>query len=1011
MAVGMRSRGATRISRSLLHMAVATALGLPSTAVFAQATTGTIFGQAPGMAGATIRLQNANGLSRDIAVDAQGRYAAVQLPVGQYSVSLIRDGKVVDTRDNIGVVVGRGVDVSFATAGASATAAQNLDSVTVSASALPAIDVSSVDARTVVTAQELAKYPLGRTAEAVAMLAPGVVLGSGFFQGPTRASLVSFSGSAVTENAYYINGFNTTDPVSGFGGITLPYNTIDQQEVLTGGYSAAFGRSDGGVLNQVGKRGGNEWHFGAQQLWTPRSLKGDQQNTYFRYGPDAGKIYRNLEDSKSWTTTTSAYVSGPLVKDRLFFFAAGEYERTEGNSLGPVNLAYNTKTRYKDPRFYGKIDWNIADNHSLEATYASSSDSYAGNQYVYDYRTGYTGGYNSGDTSKKNTGRLGVLKYTGYITDNLTVTALYGKLWSTYYTAIPGYDPSLPYIYQPEQQNPAFGGNISNRQTTDRIPDAGHKSHNNNLRLDVSYRLGDHTITAGIDNQNVRDLNDGETTAGPGYAWRYEQVNPGKPILDNGTAFVDAPGGYANGAGGYIVSRRIYRTAASVRVKQRAQYIEDAWQVNDRLLLKIGLRNDQFTNYNPEGVAYLRLTKPQWAPRLGASWDVFGDSSTKIFANVGRYYLAMPASVALRSAGASLFTDEYFTYSGIDAQGIPQGLKPIRSSTGGAVSGNLEYGQARDPNTAAPKNLKSQFQDEAILGFQQQLGPEWVLGAKLTWRKLRNAIDDVSDSDAIYRKAIALGYPVVKSNVKGSYLFNPGRSNTFRISDGAGGYYDVPVTNADFGFPRLKRKYYGLDLSLEHPFDGKWQAKVLYTFSRSYGNTEGQVKSDIGQSDVSATQDWDYASLMSYSNGAQSNDRKHVLKAFGSYQITPEFMVGANIVLASGAPRSCLGYYGPGETSPAYSSPAYHWCGGEPSPPGTYRYPWQKTVSINAEYRPAFADHKLAFNATVYNVFNDTPVTSAYPYYGAKANPRPRYNTPLYRATPRYVRLGVSYDF
>ena len=200
MFSSIRSRKATVFSRSLLHVAVATALALPAAAVFAQATTGAIFGQAPAAAGETIRIESSTGQVREVDVDASGRYTIPQLQNGSYKVSLLKDGAVVDSRDNVNVVVGRGVDVSFAAAAASAQA-QDLQSVTVSANTLPAIDVSSVDARTVVTSQELAKYPLGRTAEAIALLAPGVVPGSSYFQGPTRNALASFSGSSVTENA------------------------------------------------------------------------------------------------------------------------------------------------------------------------------------------------------------------------------------------------------------------------------------------------------------------------------------------------------------------------------------------------------------------------------------------------------------------------------------------------------------------------------------------------------------------------------------------------------------------------------------------------------------------------------------------------------------------------------------------------------------------------------------------------------------------------------------------
>jgi len=108
----------------------------------------------------------------------------------------------------------------------------------------------------------------------------------------------------------------------------------------------------------------------------------------------------------------------------------------------------------------------------------------------------------------------------------------------------------------------------------------------------------------------------------------------------------------------------------------------------------------------------------------------------------------------------------------------------------------------------------------------------------------------------------------------------------------------------------------------------------------------------------------------------------------------------------SGAPYSCLDFYGPDGTAPAYAGPYYHWCAGQPSPAGTAgRLPWQKIASFNVEYRPAFADHKLAFNANVYNVFNSQETTYQYEYNTSS------YGRPRGFTTPRYIRFGVSYDF
>jgi len=1031
-------------------MAFAIAIGFGMTgAVYAQATTGSIFGQAK--AGDSVLIKSTSGVTRQVQVDSTGHYVVNSLPLGSYTVSLQQDGQSVDSRSNVTLRVGAGTEVSFGTQNA-----QNLSAVTVQANALPTIDVTGVDSRTVITSEQLAKLPIARTAEAIALLAPGVVSGSGLITNSKGQSLVSFGGSSVTENAYYINGFNTTDPLSGLGGLTLPYGAIDQQEILTGGYDAAFGRSDGGVISQVGKRGTNEWHFGAAIQWTPTDLQGDPRNFYYvnsnagaNYDPTKpgtrGDIRQYRRDNKSWTTTVDAYVGGPLIKDKLFLFAAVEAERVQGHGgatlpFGGVSnssLSQDTHSRYDNPKWYSKLDWNITDSNILEVTGASNKSSYQGVIDNYDYTTNKDTGFNSNDTSTKVGQDLYVAKFTSYITEDLTLSALYGKMKGTIYSNTPGYDPTYPYLITAENENPALtgGGIIRNSQTLQQFANPAQTTRNTNLRIDLSYKLGDHTITAGIDNQTVADLNDGQITAGPGYAWDYDKTAPGSYITGGPVAnganwmskpWIEPPGSYPGGSTGYFVSKYIYSNNASVRTTQHAQYLEDTWQINDRWLVKIGLRNDQFTNFNSESVPYLRLTSPQWAPRVGFSWDVNGDSSFKVYGNAGRYYLAMPASVALRSAGASLYTQEYFTYTGIDANGIPTGLTPIKTSTGGPISANLEYGVPRDPKTATSKNLKSEYQDEYILGFDKKLGDSWVYGAKATYRNLRNAIDDIGDSFAIQNKMNALGIDPTTydpSQIQGSYLINPGSTSTFEIPKIGGGYYDVPVTWKEFGFnTTLKRKYYGLDMYLEHPFDGKWSGKIDYLFSKSYGNSEGQVRSDIGQTDVSATVDWDYAQVMDYANGDLANDRRHQLKAFGSYQIAPEWLLSANALVSSGSPQSCLGYYGSEQTNPGlgYGS-FYHFCNGAPFSPGKTHNPWTYTLSLGAEYRPVWADKKLAFNVFVYNVFDQQRITQTYPRYGTSA-PDPdnggavdglniSYLRPYGAETPRYVRFGITYDF
>ncbi|MHB1059563.1 MAG: carboxypeptidase-like regulatory domain-containing protein, partial [Rhodanobacter sp.] len=249
-----RKPGNRPFASSALSLAAAITFGLYGAGAWApahaQATTGSIFGQVPANSGETVTVSNSSGITRQVAVDSSGRYTVGSLPLGDYTVTLQHDGQTVDTRAHVTLRVGAGTEVSFGAA--NAANAQTLTAVTVQANALPTIDVTGVDSRTVITSQQLARLPLARSAEAIALLAPGVVEGSGLFMGlsTTGGSVVSFGGSSVVENAYYINGFNSTDPLSGFGGLTLPYGAIDQQEILSGGYGAAYGRSDGGVISQ-----------------------------------------------------------------------------------------------------------------------------------------------------------------------------------------------------------------------------------------------------------------------------------------------------------------------------------------------------------------------------------------------------------------------------------------------------------------------------------------------------------------------------------------------------------------------------------------------------------------------------------------------------------------------------------------------------------------------------------------------------------------------------------------
>ena len=103
-------------ARTVFVLAMATGVGLlagmlPATAS-AQETMGHIFGQAP--AGETvIALSSNTGMRRHAKVAAEGRYN-LRLPVSVYTVTLLKGGKTVETRPNVGLRAGSGAEVDFA---------------------------------------------------------------------------------------------------------------------------------------------------------------------------------------------------------------------------------------------------------------------------------------------------------------------------------------------------------------------------------------------------------------------------------------------------------------------------------------------------------------------------------------------------------------------------------------------------------------------------------------------------------------------------------------------------------------------------------------------------------------------------------------------------------------------------------------------------------------------------------------------------------------------------------
>lgn len=1018
----------TLLSQSLLLAFSAASVSLAvAPAAFAQSTTvGSVFGQIAGQAGSQVVVENAaTGLKRTVSIDAAGRFTAAALPPGKYKATLLKDGKAVSSVD-LDVLAGRGAEAVFEVA-----QTRQLEAVQVIGRA-PTIDVSRSENSSTFTAVQLGALPI-----ATRDLNGIIALAANTTKADTRyAGGVSIGGGAPSENSYYINGFPVTNALTQLGSIELPFGAIAQADIKTGGFGAEFGRSVGGVVNITTKSGSNEWKGGVAVSIEPNAGRATPKSSYYANtggNPSTdGTIYFNRSNNKRDLYTYGANVGGPLVNDKLFFFVAVDQTKTDTayvnrtpQSAQLLSSGWADQTD-KNNRYLAKFDWYVGENHQLEATFLGDNYKTTQDFSAYSYATGQKGNYVYSEYSKNLAnvtpavgGEAQVIKYTGTITDDLVITALYGQSQSKHtdsYSFSPtdasfgwtttGRNPTLTYL------DPSKGKNPLPFASTGIAP--GAKEDTKAFRLDVDYRIGKHSLRAGLDENRLKSVNAGDIVIG-GSSWQYASTTNGNFTGFGGTTAIKNLTSPVNGRY-YYARRYILNTATNAESNQSAQYIEDRHEVTDRLLLTYGLRNESFTNKNGDGETFLE-SKNFISPRFAAAWDVHGDSSMKLYGSAGRYSLQIPTHVAVRGASRSLFTNQYFAYTGIDAAtGLPTGL----TQTGAAASANNEYGQSKDVRTVSAQGIKPTYQDEMTVGIEKALTPVVTGGAKFTYRKLQATIDDLCDPRPFENYAADNKINTDNWGGFGCASFNPGRDNTFLVDYAGTGknHTSVKLTAAQLGFDKAKRSYLALDFFLEHRFRDGWYGKVTYTYSKSKGNTEGQTKSDNAQTDVAATSTWDHPELMDGSYGYLPNDRTHQIKAYGYYQVTPEVTVGGNFLAESGRPKNCFGNFG-GTRSAEFDDVidygnVYFYCDGKATPRGSQgRLPWNMKFDLNVAYKPSFA-RGLTLRADVFNIFNRQTAAVLDETREVSYDPStilPTYGRVISYTSPRTFRLTAEYNF
>jgi hypothetical protein len=973
----MKKTGVFRVLRKA-SLASAIVMGLMAGEAIAQSATGELYGQVSGGNAASVVIQNIdNGFTRTIAVGGDGKFRLGALAPGNYEVKLEdAAGQVLASRKTR-VTVGSGAEVDFADLDKAST----LETVTVRGSAMSRIDTTSVESTSVYTADQLERLPVARDVISVAALTPGVNRGSGGF-----SALPVVAGASAQENGYYVNGFDVTDLYKMSSYSMVPFDAIAEQQVKTGGYPAEFGRSLGGVLNVVTKSGSNDFHYGISTFMEPDATRSTTRNTH-AYD---GSWYAHPSNDSTDSYEGDLWASGPIIKDKLFFYVLGKFKYYNSDGYGRTS---STNTFSNTPQGIFKLDWNINDANLLSFT---GWRDYNVNHYTY-----YTSpsDFSATRSSRKGSGwsasggNIGILNWTSYLTDALTMKATLGR--AKYSRESYDSNGSCPYAYDSRSGTTvAIGCWTSGTQAA-----SGNGDERKAARLDFDWQLSDkHDLKFGLDDEKFTSVN--VTQYSGGVYYRYYTTSAGASLGSGITVPDDTT---------EVVRVRTFRNGGSFITYNTAAYLSDDWQFTDKLHLYLGLRNEGFDNRNGANKTFIKSDN-LWSPRLGFAYDLQGDSSVKLFGTLGRYYIPIPSNTNIRLAGNEYDVTQWYTFSSVDSA---TGTPTLDTLLGTIVSSD---GSVPDTRQVTAANLKPMYQDELILGFQQAIWNGWNWGVKGTARRVGNGMDDYCYSGLVQAWGEAkYGSGFDASAFDNCVLINPGEDTAWYANiDGTLTKITIPASV--FGVDKYRRTYYGADFTLERPWDGTWSLNASYTWGHSYGNAEGYSLTTIGQDDAGISEAFDYPSLMNGASGNLNNDRRHAFKMFGTYQLTDKIRLKGAATAMSGTPKLCLGYVPDGledsSSAQGYGSVSYY-CNGVVHPRGSMgTTPWTYNIDAGAEYERKLASGTLSLGLDVFNLFNFQRPIYYYYYHEETVDTLDlNYGTAVTYQSPRYLRFTARWTF
>jgi outer membrane receptor protein involved in Fe transport len=287
---------------------------------------GTVLDESGGtVKGATVAVrQTDTNRSYSTTSNDSGYFALVNLPPGHYELTTAIKGFATTVRNSIELSVGQSatIDVTM-------KVATHGETVVVS-SETPVIEPTKTEISQVINTQEISSLPIsGRLFTDFVLLTPGVATGRTGLQSTFtefEVTRISFGGMRDLSNLVTVDGADNINTATSSQRSTPPQEAISEFRVINSGFGAEYGRALGGIVNIVTKSGGNDFHG---SLYDYLQNNATDARSLLQPAPQSDALRQNQ---------FGATASGPIKKDKTFFFANYEGQRRGESPTYPTTL-------------------------------------------------------------------------------------------------------------------------------------------------------------------------------------------------------------------------------------------------------------------------------------------------------------------------------------------------------------------------------------------------------------------------------------------------------------------------------------------------------------------------------------------------------------------------------------------------------------------------------------------------------------------------------------------------